>query len=141
LQRQGTAEAGGGVTLKEINHWMTRITDAVVNTSTKLNQVADLDLGLGRKLDRLAAGLSANAEQKIDRLLDKVDKLADLPSSAQNKLDGAAKKIERMGEVSAAAEHRVDRLSDKIDKLADVPVSTNQKLDRVVEALLRREGQ
>jgi plasmid stabilization system protein ParE len=129
------------VTLKEINHWMTRITDAVVNTSTKLNQVADLDLGLGRKLDRLAAGLSANAEQKIDRLLDKVDKLADLPSSAQNKLDGAAKKIERMGEVSAAAEHRVDRLSDKIDKLADVPVSTNQKLDRVVEALLRREGQ
>ena len=129
------------MTFQEIDRWMTRITDAVVNTSTKLNQVADLDLGLGRKLDRLAAGLSANAEQKIDRLLDKVDKLADLPSSAQNKLEGAAKKIERMGEVSAAAEHRVDRLSDKIDKLADVPVSTNQKLDRVVEALLRREGQ
>ena len=129
------------VTLKEIDRWMTRITDAMVNTSTKLNQVADLDLVLGRKLDRLAAGLSGNAEQKINRLSEKIDKLADLPTSAQNKLDGAAEKIERLGELSAAAEQRVDRLSDKIDKLADVPVSANQKLDRLAGALLRREGQ
>jgi len=85
------------VTLKEIDRWMTRITDAMVNTSTKLNQVADLDLVLGRKLDRLAAGLSGNAEQKINRLSEKIDKLADLPTSAQNKLDGAAEKIERLG--------------------------------------------
>jgi len=59
----------------------------MVNTSTKLNQVADLDLALGRKLDRLAAGLSANAEQRVDQLSDKMDKLADIPVSTNQKLD------------------------------------------------------
>ena len=129
------------MTFKEIDHWMTRITDAVENTSTKLNQVADLHLVLERKLDRLAAGLSGNAEQKIKRLSEKIDKLADLPTSAQNKRDGAAEKIEKLGEISTAAEQRVDQVSDKIDKLADVPVSADQKLDRLAGALPRREGQ
>jgi hypothetical protein len=89
------------VTFKEIDRWMTRITDAMVNTSAKVNQVADLDLVLERKLDRLATGFSGNAEQTITRLSEKIDKLADLPTSAQNKLDGAAEKIDRLAEPSA----------------------------------------
>jgi chromosome segregation ATPase len=128
-------------TFQKIDQWMTQITDAMVNTSTKLNQVADLDLVLGRKLGRLAADLSANTEQKIERLCDKIDKLADLPASTQNKLDGTAEKIDRLAELSVASEQKIDRLSDKIDKLADVSASTNQKPGQPAVALLRREGQ
>ncbi|HEX5410953.1 MAG TPA: hypothetical protein VFZ27_03755 [Terriglobia bacterium] len=104
--------------LEESDHWMTQMTDMMVNTSSKLNQGADLNLVLGQKLDRLA-GLSADSEQKIGRLSDKIDQLADL---------------------STKTEQKIGRLSDKVDKLADVSGSTNQKLDRLVEALLRREG-
>jgi hypothetical protein len=86
------------VTPEEIDHWMTQITDVLVNTSTKLNLTAELDLVLGRKLDRLT---------------DKVDKLAD---------------------VSA-------RTGEKLDRLAELSLRSEQKIDRLVEALLRREGQ
>jgi hypothetical protein len=72
--------------LEDIDHWMTQITDVMVNTSSKLNQVADLNLALGQKLDRLAE-FSAGTEQKIDRLSDKIDKLADISASTNQKLD------------------------------------------------------
>jgi peptidoglycan hydrolase CwlO-like protein len=79
--------------LEEIDHWMTQMTDVMVNTSSKLNQVADLNLALGKKLDRLTdkvdslADLSAGTEQKIDRLSDEIDKLADISASTNQKLD------------------------------------------------------
>jgi ABC-type transporter Mla subunit MlaD len=79
--------------LEDIDHWMTQITDVMVNTSSKLNQVADLNLALGGKLDRLTdkvdklADLSAGTEHKIDRLSDKIDKLADVSASTNQKLD------------------------------------------------------
>jgi peptidoglycan hydrolase CwlO-like protein len=81
------------MTPQEIDHWMTQITEVLVNTSGKLNQVADLNLLLGRKLDRLTdkveqlVDLSTGTEQKIDRLSDKIDKLADLSASTNQKLD------------------------------------------------------
>jgi hypothetical protein len=74
------------VTLDEIDHWMTQVTDVLVNTSTKLNSIAELNLVLGRKLDRLA-DLSTNTEQKIDRLADKIDKLADASAATNLKMD------------------------------------------------------
>jgi hypothetical protein len=67
------------VTLEEIDICMSQITDVLVNTSTKLNLIAELNLVSGRKLDRLA-DLSANTEQKIDRL-------AELSIATEQKID------------------------------------------------------
>ena len=60
------------MTSQEIEHCMDHIVDVLLNTTTKLDYVADLNSALGKKLDRLA---------------DKVDKLADLSASTTQEKD------------------------------------------------------
>ncbi len=58
------------MTLQEIDHGMTQVTDILTNVSGKLHQVADLNLALGKKLDRLAeiSAATAGLGKNLDRL-------------------------------------------------------------------------
>lgn len=46
--------------IEEIGHGMTQISEVLVNTSGKLNQVADLNLLVGRKLDKNTENAQTN---------------------------------------------------------------------------------
>ncbi|MGH9396109.1 MAG: hypothetical protein ACRD18_04585 [Terriglobia bacterium] len=78
--------------LEKIDRWMTQVTDLLTNVSGKLNQTADIDLGLGKKLDRLDDGLeklislSSRTERKIDCLADKIDDFASASASTNTKI-------------------------------------------------------
>ncbi|MGH9358723.1 MAG: hypothetical protein ACRD1O_06065, partial [Terriglobia bacterium] len=63
--------------LEEIDHWTTQMTDLLTNVSGKLNQTADINLALGKKLDKLA-DLSTRTEQRLDSVGVKLETLADL---------------------------------------------------------------
>lgn len=90
------------------------MTDILANVIGKLNQVPDLNVVLGRKLDRFAE----QSTQNDQRLGEKLEALAGL---------------------STKTEQKIDRLADKIDRLADASAASNGKMDRLVDALLDRE--
>lgn len=100
---------------EEFGHWMSEMTDVLTNVSGKLNQVADLNLALGKKLDRLAEQSTENDQRLGER-------------------------FEALASLSTQTEQKIDRLADKIDKLADASTASNGKMDRLVDALLQREG-
>jgi hypothetical protein len=97
--RSRNGETEVHVTPGEMDRYMSQITDVLVNTSTKLNLTAELDLVLGRKLDRLT--------DKVDLLADKVDKLADVSARTGEKLD-------RLAELSLRTEQKIDRLVEAL---------------------------
>jgi hypothetical protein len=60
------------MTLEEIDQRMDHIIDALLNTTTKLDYVADLNSALGKKLDRL---------------VDRIGRLTDLSAAAAQEKD------------------------------------------------------
>ncbi|MGH9325747.1 MAG: hypothetical protein ACRD2B_03530 [Terriglobia bacterium] len=70
--------------LKEIDRWMTRVTDAL----TKLEQVADLDGTLEKKLHQLT-DFPLQAEKKISSASTKLEALADLPARTERGIERA----------------------------------------------------
>jgi hypothetical protein len=98
--RSRNGETEVRVTPGEMDRYMSQITDVLVNTSTKLNLIAELDLALGRKLDCLT--------DKVDLLAGKVDKLVDFSA-------GTGEKLDRLAELSIRTEQKINRLGDKID--------------------------
>ncbi len=83
--------------LKDIDRWLTQITDLVETTSSRLNQVANLESTLNEKLDRFAA---------------KVDKVAGIPTGSERAVDRLEKKVDRLANISAGAAQKIEELAD-----------------------------
>jgi uncharacterized protein YukE len=105
------------MTTDEIDHCMTHITDILTNVSGKLNHVGDLNLALGKKLDRLADTVDELAveqgeadrrsSERIERLTDALDKVA-------TSVGGLA--IEQ-GEANRRFNERFERNEERFERL------------------------
>ena len=86
--------------LEEIGHRMTQITDILTSASGKLNQIGDLNLALGEKLDRLAGAVAKLASEQLgaNRRFD--DRFANLLSAEernQERFDRLIQALEKRG--------------------------------------------
>jgi len=140
------------MTFQEIDHWMTQITDILTNVSGKLNQVGDLNLALGKKLDRLAATVDRLATDQIEanrRLADTVDKLATEQVEANRHLDRLAGTVDKLATEQVEANRRFEHLTGTVDQLATEQVEANrrfndrferdeERFDRLIQALEKR---
>lgn len=86
--------------LTDIDRWVTQVTEVLTNASGKLDQVADLDLGLGKKLDKLT-NFSTRTEQKLNSVGTKLETLADLSVRTEQQIERVVDKLVRRGDGSA----------------------------------------
>jgi methyl-accepting chemotaxis protein len=127
--------------IEEIERRMTEMTDVLTSTSTKLDRAADLNLLLGRKLDRFAE----NANESLGRLAGNIDRLAektheDLGRLAQqigNLAEHMNQGFGRLTEQSLKTDQKIDRLADKIDQVNEHGLKTDQKIDRLADKIDR----
>jgi monoamine oxidase len=88
--------------LKDLDKWVTHVTDRLVDASDQLEHAAELKLPLGKKFDRLA--------NKVDALVDcaaKQSAKADMLADAAEKQSAG---IEKLGEKMERQTTRIDRL-------------------------------
>ena len=98
-------------TLEDVDRFMTNMIELNTATTAKLHSLADLNMQLGQKIDRLGIRLDQQAIN-IDRLIDH------------------GKQIDA----------RLDRIAEGLDQLAGIASGTERKLDRLIEALTKRNG-
>ena len=91
--------------LRDLDKWVTHVTDRLVDASDKLEHAAELKLPLGKKFDRLA--------NKVNAL---VDGAAKQSADAEELARAAEKQSASIDKVS----EKIDQQTTKIDKLAGV---------------------
>ena len=140
-------------TLENVDRFMTNMIELNTATTAKLHSLADLNMQLGQKIDRLGIRLDQQAIN-IDRLIDhgkqidaRLGRLAEISGSTERKLDQQAINIDRLiTGVGELVEHgkqidaRLDRIAEGLDQLAGIASGTERKLDRLIEALTKRNG-
>ena len=105
-------------TLENVDRFMTNMIELNTATTAKLHSLADLNMQLGQKIDRLGIRLDQQAIN-IDRLITGVGEL-----------------VEHGKQIDA----RLDRIAEGLDQLAGIASGTERKLDRLIEALTKRNG-
>jgi hypothetical protein len=109
--------------LEEIDRWMSNILDINVNTSMKLNSLADLTLQLGRKVEQQTTNIDRLIEQGT-KTEAKIDQLVEQGVKTEGKID-------RLVEQGAKTEAKLDRLSEHAER-------NEQRFERLLTLLEKR---
>lgn len=115
-----------------------------MTTEQRLNNVED-DLESVKKLLASAARYAESANQKLDRLSDRVDSLTTAQNRTQAQLDQLGFRVDQLVASQAQTQTQLDQLTQKVDQLAERVDSFVYHAQRLFTALGERlvpvEGQ